>query len=307
MRASPSFPPSLEWYQDGWLLGLARIRHAEIRSGVLFVAWPNAPSRYVTGAFADLLDGVSKEDLHKNLERIVGRLVEDVPATGAQQAGAAGAVAARPAPRAVRADALHSRFSRGARPRGRDRSGVRARPQIRQMIDILARRRKTPYRWWARPASENGRFEGLALKIVEGDVPSVLAGVDLLGLDLGLPPGRSRSQREFENGLRRHSEVKESAKPIFFSSTRPTHDRAAARPAEGMPPTAETRASRAGELRTIAATTWSSTRSTSRKEPGARTALPARQAGGAGRRGHHPHAARSARQIRGFAQGAHPG
>ncbi|MCV5391592.1 hypothetical protein OFC62_43405, partial [Escherichia coli] len=59
--------------------------------------------------------------------------------------------------------------------------------EIRQIVDILARRRKNnPIAVGEPGVGKTAVVEGLALKIVQGDVPDNLKGVELYGLDMGL-------------------------------------------------------------------------------------------------------------------------
>src|SRR5258708_5786690 len=59
--------------------------------------------------------------------------------------------------------------------------------EIRQMVDVRARRRKNSPICVGEPGVGRAAVvEGLALKIVEGDVPGALKTVELMGLDMGL-------------------------------------------------------------------------------------------------------------------------
>ena len=79
---------------------------------------------------------------------------------------------------------------------GRDR-------EIRQMIDILARRRKNNPIIVGEPGvGKTALVEGLALRIVEGDVPDAAARTSSCwSLDLGLLQAGAGVKGEFENRL----------------------------------------------------------------------------------------------------------
>ncbi len=255
----PVFSPLLlEWFQDGWLMASLELGLAEIRSGVLAAALVDRPSRYSSGGFVDMLDKISKEDLRKNLLAIVEPSSETARAMGAAPEGAE-------APGARRADgeSALARFTMDFTGRarageidpvfGRDR-------EIRQMIDILARRRKNnPIVVGEAGVGKTAVVEGLALKIVQGDVPSILEGVELLGLDLGLLQAGAGVKGEFENRLKAViSEVKESPKPIvLFIDEAHTIIGAGASAGGGDAANLLKPALARGELRTVAATTWS--------------------------------------------------
>jgi type VI secretion system protein VasG len=255
----PVFSPLLlEWFQDAWLMASLEMGLAEIRSGVLAAALVDRPSRYSSGAFVDVLDKISKEEIRRNLLTIVEKSSESAQAMGV--ASAASEVAG--ARRADGESAL-ARFTMDFTGRarageidpvfGRDR-------EIRQMIDILARRRKNnPIVVGEAGVGKTAVVEGLALKIVEGDVPSILAGVDLLGLDLGLLQAGAGVKGEFENRLNAViNEVKESPKPIvLFIDEAHTMIGAGGSAGGGDAANLLKPALARGELRTIAATTWS--------------------------------------------------
>ena len=65
--------------------------------------------------------------------------------------------------------------------------------------------------------------EGLALRIVAGDVPPALADVTLRVLDMGLLQAGASVKGEFENRLKNLiDEVKKARRPSSCSSTKPT-------------------------------------------------------------------------------------
>ena len=131
--------------------------------------------------------------------------------------------------------------------------------EIRQMIDILMRRRQNNPILTGEPGvGKTAVVEGLARKIVLGEVPPVLAGVTLRTLDLGLLQAGASVKGEFENRLRQViDEVKASPVPIILFIDE-AHTLIGAGGAAGQNDAANLLkpALARGELRTIAATTW---------------------------------------------------
>ena len=132
--------------------------------------------------------------------------------------------------------------------------------EIRQMIDILMRRRQNNPILTGEPGvGKTAVVEGLALRIIEGDIPEVLANITLRTLDLGLLQAGASVKGEFENRLRSViDEVKASLKPIILFIDE-AHTLIGAGGAAGQNDAANLLkpALARGELRTIAATTWS--------------------------------------------------
>jgi type VI secretion system protein VasG len=266
----PVFSPLLlEWFQDAWLLSSLELGLEEIRSGALLASLADRPSRYTGSAFVDLLEKISKDEIRKKLLTIVAASAETAASAGAapgEKAPAAGAARAA-------GDSALARFTLDFTGRarvgeidpvfGRDR-------EIRQMVDILGRRRKNnPIVVGEAGVGKTAVVEGLALKIVQNDVPEILSGVELLGLDLGLLQAGAGVKGEFENRLKAViTEVKESAKPIILFIDE-AHTLIGAGGAVGGGDAANLLkpALARGELRTIAATTWSEYKKYFEKDP----------------------------------------
>ena len=132
--------------------------------------------------------------------------------------------------------------------------------EIRQMIDILLRRRQNNPILTGEPGvGKTAVVEGLALRIIEGDIPEVLANITLRTLDLGLLQAGASVKGEFENRLRSViDEAKASLKPIILFIDE-AHTLIGAGGSAGQNDAANLLkpALARGELRTIAATTWS--------------------------------------------------
>ncbi len=132
--------------------------------------------------------------------------------------------------------------------------------EIRQMIDILLRRRQNNPILTGEPGvGKTAVVEGLALRIVEGDIPDVLKNITLRTLDLGLLQAGASVKGEFENRLRSViDEVKASLQPIILFIDE-AHTLIGAGGSAGQNDAANLLkpALARGELRTIAATTWS--------------------------------------------------
>ncbi|MCR9869229.1 type VI secretion system ATPase TssH, partial [Vibrio parahaemolyticus] len=111
--------------------------------------------------------------------------------------------------------------------------------------------------------------EGLALKIVQGDVPDNLKGVELYGLDMGLLQAGASVKGEFEKRLNAVlDEVKNSPTPIIlFIDEAHTlvggGNQAGGSDAANLLKPALAR----GEVKTIAATTWSEYKKYFEKDP----------------------------------------
>jgi type VI secretion system protein VasG len=257
----PVFSPLLvEWLQQAWLMASLDYGLAEIRSGVLLQALLANPARLGAEEVLPLLEGINRVDLKAKYAAIISGSSEQSRRMGAGEAGAPSAAGAGGAPAGEGAlGKFANNFTAQAREGkvdpvfGRDR-------EIRQMIDILARRRKNNPICVGEPGvGKTAVVEGLALKIVEGDVPDVLKNVELLGLDMGLLQAGASVKGEFENRLKQViDEVKASPKPIILFIDE-AHTLIGAGGAAGGSDAANLLkpALARGELRTIAATTWS--------------------------------------------------
>jgi type VI secretion system protein VasG len=89
--------------------------------------------------------------------------------------------------------------------------------EVQQVIDILTRRRQNnPIIVGEAGVGKTAIVEGLALRVVKGDVPPPLKDVTLRILDLGLLQAGAGMRGEFESRLKAViDEVKASLKPII--------------------------------------------------------------------------------------------
>ncbi|MBP8298763.1 MAG: type VI secretion system ATPase TssH [Planctomycetes bacterium] len=265
-QGRPVFSPTLiEWFKDGWMLGSLTHRDSKVRSGHLIHAMVDSGMRFAGGDYANIFDSVSKRELAETLDKMTSDS-QEVPTTAATP-GAPGSAPAR------NADSALARFCTNLTERarkdeidpifGRDR-------EIRQMVDILARRRKNnPIIVGDAGVGKTALAEGLALKIVAGDVSEQLRGVELLTLDLGLLQAGASVKGEFENRLKQViDEVKASPKPIVMFIDE-AHTLIGAGGAQGAGDASNLLkpALARGELRTVAATTWSEYKKYFEKDP----------------------------------------
>ncbi|MBQ1782770.1 MAG: type VI secretion system ATPase TssH [Gammaproteobacteria bacterium] len=131
--------------------------------------------------------------------------------------------------------------------------------EIRQMIDILTRRRQNnPILTGEAGVGKTAVVEGLAQQIVAGNVPTMLQQVSLRTLDLALLQAGAGMKGEFENRLRSLiDEVKASPQPIIlFIDEAHTMIGAGGQAGQNDAANLLKPALARGELRTIAATTW---------------------------------------------------
>ena len=142
--------------------------------------------------------------------------------------------------------------------------------EIRQVIDILLRRRQNnPILAGEAGVGKTAVVEGLARRIVDGDVPPVLKDVTLRALDIGLLQAGAGVKGEFEKRLRQViDEIESSPKPIIlFIDEAHTLIGAGGQAGTGDAANLLKPALARGRLRTIAATTWSEYRQYFEKDP----------------------------------------
>ncbi|MGA7827840.1 MAG: type VI secretion system ATPase TssH [Geobacteraceae bacterium] len=250
----PVFSPLLiQWCQDAWLISSIDLSQRLIRSGALLAALLAKPLQLAEGKYLDTLLPIGRDTLLKQFSGLVQGsleklLSEEQPVR--EEAVPSGSTAL---------SRFCTDFTGKARSGeidpvfGRDR-------EISQMIDILARRRKNnPIVVGEAGVGKTAVVEGLALRIVEGDVPDILADVAILGLDMGLLQAGAGVKGEFENRLKSViAEIKSSPRPIIlFIDEAHTMIGAGAQAGGGDAANLLKPALARGELRTIAATTWS--------------------------------------------------
>lgn len=132
--------------------------------------------------------------------------------------------------------------------------------EIRQVIDILSRRRKNNPILVGEPGvGKTALVEGLALRIAEGNVPDSLKPVSVRTLDLGLLQAGAGVKGEFEQRLKNVIDaVQQSPHPVLLFIDEAHTLIGAGNQAGGADAANLLKPALArGELRTIAATTWS--------------------------------------------------
>lgn len=260
----PSFSPLLvELLQDAWLLASTELGHTELRSGAVFLALLMNADRYLMPRVAQALVDINREQLRKQFDRVTEGSVERPQLT---ENGAARPVADADMDPLKR---YATDFTKLAREQKLDPVVCRD-AEIDQMIDILCRRRKNnPIVVGDAGVGKSALVEGLALRIVNGDVPDRLKTVELWTLDMGALQAGASVKGEFEKRLKGVIEaVKGSVTPIILFIDE-AHTLIGAGNSEGGSDAANLLkpALARGELRTIAATTWREYKKYFEKDP----------------------------------------
>ncbi|KAA1172702.1 type VI secretion system ATPase TssH [Marinobacter salinexigens] len=260
----PSFSPLLiELLQDAWLLASTELGHPQLRSGAIFLALLMNAERYLMPTVCQALSEINREQLRRQYERFTEGSSErlEMDAEAGQRTEAP-----------VDMDPLQryaTDFTRLAKDQKLDPVVCRD-PEIDQMIDILCRRRKNnPIVVGDAGVGKSAVVEGLALRIVKGDVPERLRNVELWTLDMGALQAGASVKGEFEKRLKGVIEaVKGSATPIILFIDE-AHTLIGAGNSEGGSDAANLLkpALARGELRTIAATTWREYKKYFEKDP----------------------------------------
>jgi type VI secretion system protein VasG len=253
---SPRIPRLIS---EAWTIASIDFGASQIRSGHLLLALlENEELARLARESSDVLQQISAENLHKHLPDLVAGSAEDKAAAlvTAPEATQPGVTAGSKTP------ALDQyTIDLTARARQGEIDPVLGRDfEIRQIVDILTRRRQNnPILTGEAGVGKTAVVEGLALRIVAGDVPPPLHNVSLRVLDLALLQAGAGVRGEFENRLKSViAEVKASPQPIIlFIDEAHTMIGAGGQAGQGDAANLLKPALARGELRTVAATTWS--------------------------------------------------
>ena len=276
-QGKPGFSPMLfQWLERGYVAASLHYDMDQIRSIALLDALiemsPTLPCRAY-----QVLDNISIDELRKNYQSIIEGSVEadtyvapslSIPELKQAVKSAQSKSAGQGKPAAAQAaqphgDSALARFTEDVTAKaksgcidpvlGRD-------DEIRLVIDILSRRRKNNPILVGEPGvGKTALVEGLALRIAQDQVPDNLKKIRVHTLDLGLLQAGAGVKGEFEKRLKAViDEVKNATTPIIMFIDE-AHTLIGAGGQAGMSDAANLLkpALARGELRTIAATTWS--------------------------------------------------
>ncbi|EKC9955319.1 type VI secretion system ATPase TssH [Salmonella enterica] len=251
----PSFSPMLvEWLKEAWLLASAEMQQTELRGGVLLLALLHSPLRYLPPAAARLLTAINRDQLRQDFAGWTKESAESVILNADGQTASA---------IADTGDTLLARYAKNMTDdarQGRLDPVLCRDNEIDLMIDILCRRRKNnPVVVGEAGVGKSALIEGLALRIIAGQVPDKLRDTDIMTLDLGALQAGASVKGEFEKRFKGlMAEVIQSPKPIILFIDEAHTLIGAGNQQGGLDISNLLKPALArGELKTIAATTWS--------------------------------------------------
>ncbi|TVO35875.1 type VI secretion system ATPase TssH [Vibrio algivorus] len=261
----PAFSPLLvELLQEAWLLSTTELNQHQLRSGAIFLAALLRKDRYLALNTIPVFEAINRETLKKDFDVLLANSGETEIV--APQSGSASSTTSSTS------DYL-SRYCKNVSESARngELDPVLCRDEeLNLMIDILCRRRKNnPIVVGDAGVGKSAIIEGMALRIVSGQVPEQLKNVDLWSLDLGLLQAGASVKGEFEKRLQGVIEdVKTSSKPIIIFIDE-AHTLIGSGNQEGGSDAANLLkpALARGELSAIAATTWKEYKKYFEKDP----------------------------------------
>ncbi len=245
--------------RESWLIGSIEFGAVRVRSGHMLLALLREDElgqvvRDSVPALADL----PLDELLSKFATLTKGSAEDERGPSAVAGGAAETAAGGKGPGGTKLEQFTVDLTERARKGDIDPVLERF-TEVQQVIDILTRRRQNnPIIVGEAGVGKTAIVEGLALRVVKGDVPPPLKDVTLRILDLGLLQAGAGMRGEFESRLKAViDEVKASLKPIIlFIDEAHTLIGAGGAAGQGDAANLLKPALARGELRTIAATTW---------------------------------------------------
>lgn len=284
---TPAFSPQVaRVLKEAWMIASLESGEPMTRSGAILIALVSIPElRESIAETVPLIAGLSPEAVKAKLKEVGPTTAEKVDATARADAarralqpsapgagGATAATAGRPATAPGGESALDKfTIDVTAQARAGKIDPILGRDgEIRQMVDILMRRRQNnPILVGEAGVGKTALVEGLALRIVAGEVPPPLRKVSLRSLDLGQLQAGAGVRGEFEKRLKDViSEVTNAVDPvILFIDETHTIIGAGGQAGGGDAANLLKPALARGELRTIGATTWSEYKRHIEKDP----------------------------------------
>lgn len=251
----PAFSPMLvEWLKESWLLASADMQETELRGGTLLLALLHSPLRYIPATAARLLTNINRDHLRQNFTQWTSESAESI---ALRDAGFS------PTSEANLTDSGLARYTKNMTEDARNGrlDPVLCRDnEIDLMLDILCRRRKNnPVVVGEAGVGKSALIEGLALRIVAGQVPEKLRHCEIMTLDLGALQAGASVKGEFEKRFKGlMAEVLQSPNPIILFIDEAHTLIGAGNQQGGLDISNLLKPALArGELKTIAATTWS--------------------------------------------------
>lgn len=263
----PSFSPVLvNVLFDAWIISSVDFNLSKIRTATLLLAILQSSQYFCHHAWYALLSKINVEKVKSSISLYIGSSVENYCEEDC-------VIDKSPNKSSTIKGGFIERFCKDYTKKaldgqidpifGRDE-------EIRQIIDILARRRKNNPILVGEPGvGKTAAIEGLALRIVDNDVPEVLQNVRLIELDMALLQAGAGMKGEFENRLRGViQEINSSPnKIILFIDEAHTLIGAGGNVGGNDCANLLKPALARGELRTCAATTWSEYKKYFEKDP----------------------------------------
>ncbi len=268
---TPALSPTLtKMLTEAWLVGSVDYGAGQIRTGhtIVALATNDELRRLMTESAAEFKK-IPGESLRKDFAALVTESVEELRAVS----GAGGAAAGEPGRTAGGKTPNLDQYTVNLTERARQEQidAVLGRDfEIRQVVDILTRRRQNnPILVGEAGVGKTAVVEGFAMRIADGDVPPPLKNVTLHTLDLALLQAGAGVKGEFENRLKGLiEEVRSSPTPIIlFIDEAHTMIGAGGQAGQNDAANLLKPALARGELRTIAATTWSEYKKYFEKDP----------------------------------------
>jgi type VI secretion system protein VasG len=266
-----------ESVERAWVYGTLMFGESQVRSGHLVIGLLKTPSlRNALYAMSKQFEKIKLEHLGDNFTALLNASPEAqmVATDGFSGGGAApGEASGAIAPAAMGKQEALKKFTVDLTAQAREGKMdpiVGRDDEIRQMVDILMRRRQNnPIMIGEAGVGKTAVVEGFAQRIARGDVPPSLKEVELRTLDVGLLQAGASMKGEFEQRLRSViDEVQASAKPIILFIDE-THTLVGAGGAAGTGDAANLLkpALARGTLRTIGATTFAEYKKHIEKDP----------------------------------------
>ncbi len=268
---TPAFSPSLvKMLTEAWTLGSLEFNAGQVRTGFTTLALLSDEelARIVRDVSREM-QKIEPEALRKQLPAILEDSLERSAAPAASPAGGAAAGVPKAGGKTPNLDQFTVNLTENAK-NGKIDTVLGRDFEIRQIVDILTRRRQNnPILTGEAGVGKTAVVEGFALRIAAGDVPPVLRNVTVRTLDLALLQAGAGIKGEFENRLKGLiEEVKGSPTPIIlFIDEAHTMIGAGGQAGQNDAANLLKPALARGELRTIAATTWSEYKKYFEKDP----------------------------------------